>query len=254
MKSDLVSEELKNEINVIANEIIDQNSKCAVWEKDGKLPTRTSMTCLTSETIKIEVFNKENEDPKCEYPYPYYSDEPSYIATSGKCVRTSAYTYSKIYISSTTGKFEENPDASWEIPDINMKVSKTAGNETKEAIKDREPGANSCMIADFEMFTDKSCTQSIPIDDGTKSFFLYLGNTEIQSTDCIYSNKKTMKGVMARSYCEGDTLTINSYNGINEDPMCLRPLPENGVNYTTVVTRSGECSWMGNNMYGKFNI
>ena len=84
---------------------------------------------------------------------------------------------------------------------------------------------------------------------------MYLGNTEIQSEDCIYSNKKTMRGVMARSYClDEKTVRINSYNGINEDPMCQRPYPDNGNNYTSLTTSTGQCTWMGNNMYAVFDI
>lgn len=64
-----------------------------------------------------------------------------------------------------------------------------------------------------------------------------------------------MKGVKARSYCSDEkTLTINSYNGIDEDPLCLRPYPPNGINYTSYTTTSGECVWMGNGLYAKFDI
>jgi hypothetical protein len=82
---------------------------------------KSSFTCLNSETVKVEVFNSQNEDPDCKYPYPSYADSPSYIAKNGDCVRTTARSYSRFYISSTsaTGEFEDAKGVSWEIPDIN---------------------------------------------------------------------------------------------------------------------------------------
>ena len=60
---------------------------------------------------------------------------------------------------------------------------------------------------------------------------------------------------MARSYClDEKTVTINSYNGLNEDPLCLRPYPDNGVNYTSLTSTTGQCTWMGNNMWAVFDI
>lgn len=68
---------------------------------------RAQFTCLDSETVKVEVFNRENEDPDCKYPYPSYSDNPSYIAKNGDCVRSTGVGYTRFYISSTspTGEF-----------------------------------------------------------------------------------------------------------------------------------------------------
>lgn len=132
------------------------------------MSAKAAFTCLNSEAIKVEVFNGNREDPDCNYPYPSYSHSPSYVAKSGECVRTTAQGYSRFFISSTTGKFEET-DNSWDIPDYNKQVDKDAYNQTEEAIKDHAPGASSCMIADFSVYFDEKCTQeNTQMDDGMK--------------------------------------------------------------------------------------
>lgn len=72
------------------------------------------LTCLDSETLKVEPTNFKGEDPDCNYPYPEYAAYPSYIAKNGECVKTAWDTYAKLYISSTTGKFETTEN-SWEL-------------------------------------------------------------------------------------------------------------------------------------------
>jgi len=75
-----------------------------------------------------------------------------------------------------------------------------------------------------------------------KDYLMYQGNTEIMSQDCIYTDKINMKGVKARAYCHDEnTASFMSYNAINEDPLCLRPYPDNAVNYTSFKAKSGDC-------------
>lgn len=62
-------------------------------------------------------------------------------------------------------------------------------------------------------------------------------------------------GVKARSYCLDEfTVTINSYNAYNEDPMCMRPYPIDANNYTSYTTKTGECLKMNNNMWAIMNV
>lgn len=62
------------------------------------------------------------------------------------------------------------------------------------------------------------------------------------SPECVYTNKVTMKGNKARAYCHSeDTYSLMNYNFYDEDPLCLRPYPDNAVNFTSFKTKSGEC-------------
>lgn len=62
------------------------------------------------------------------------------------------------------------------------------------------------------------------------------------SSDCIYTDKKNMRGVKARAYCHDEsTYSLNVYNSLNEDPYCQRPYPDNAVNFTSFKVKSGEC-------------
>lgn len=77
-----------------------------------------AMTCLTSEMLKVENANFKGEDTQCMTPYPEFAAFPSYIAKNDECVRTSYMSYTKFYISSTTGKYEKT-NSSGELPIYN---------------------------------------------------------------------------------------------------------------------------------------
>lgn len=86
------------------NQMIQNGTQCQSWPSDDGFQGKAKHTCLNSETFKGEEFNYKGEDPDCTYPYPSYSDDPSYVAKSGECVRVSRDTFMIFYISSTTGK------------------------------------------------------------------------------------------------------------------------------------------------------
>lgn len=102
--------------------------------------------------------NLENNDPDCNYPNPAYSDQPSYVAKSGDCVRVGPNLYGRFEISSTTGKDERNDFESWEIPDINKNIDMTVSESTPEAQLDRKDVAGSCMIESFSVYADPDCS------------------------------------------------------------------------------------------------
>jgi len=71
-----------------SNEIIQSGGLCQQWFPDPTNETaRISMTCLNSETLKIEPANFKGEDITCQYPYSPTSAYPSYVAKSGECVK-----------------------------------------------------------------------------------------------------------------------------------------------------------------------
>jgi len=102
--------------------------------------------------MKAEPTNFLNEDPECRNPYPDYAAYPSYIAKSGDCVKTSYMSYTRIFISSTSGKFEEGT-GSWELAGKNT----TIDTKTNEELLDNDAAASICMIADFVKYDDPEC-------------------------------------------------------------------------------------------------
>ena len=97
------------------NEMVQNGAYCQQYSPESVNDTRKyTITCLNSETVKVEPTNFKQEDPECKYPYPEYSAFPSYIAKNGDCVKTSYMSYTRFYISSTTGKYEETTN-SWEL-------------------------------------------------------------------------------------------------------------------------------------------
>jgi len=102
------------------------------------------------------------------------------------------------------------------------------------------------MITNFDVFNDDKCTQPAELPAEWRDFLLYLGNTEIQSPECVYSDRKNEKGVKARAYCEDDgSYTLRSYSAYDEDPQCLRPYPSDAVNYTSWSAKTGDCIKVG---------
>lgn len=112
------------------------------------------------------------------------------------------------------------------------------------------------MLKSFNVYTDKDCkNENLDLSDPMKDFFLFLGNTEIQSTECLYFNKEAKVGVKARGWCEdGLTYVARSYNGLNEDPNCLRAYPADAQNYTSFRARNNECVYLGNNQWAIMEI
>lgn len=50
------------------------------------------------------------------------------------------------------------------------------------------------------------------------------------------------------------TYVARSYNGLNEDPHCLRAYPDDAQNYTSFKARNGECVYMGNQQWAIMEI
>ena len=71
---------------------------------------------------------------------------------------------------------------------------------------------------------------------------LYLGNTGIQSNECEFYDQLGKKGQKARNFClDEKTLSVNNYNSLGEDPLCLRPYPSFARNHTSYNITNGDC-------------
>ena len=64
-----------------------------------------------------------------------------------------------------------------------------------------------------------------------------------------------MRGQKARTYCVDDkTVTVMNYNGLNEDPLCLRPYPSDARNYTSYTVSTGGCVRVNYNHWAKVKV
>lgn len=194
------------------NEMIQNGPYCQHYNETSN-PQKFKITCLNSETMKLEPHNYKGEDSECKYPYPVEAAFPSYVAKNGDCVKTMWNSYTRFKISSTTGKYEETTN-SWELPSYN----KSTDTFTKEEGLDQSTIANTCMVAEFDQFDDKDCTQESKGEENdnfrkSKDYYMYLSNVAINSTDCLYPRNNEEFGLKVRGYCQDpSTVTFNFYN------------------------------------------
>ena len=81
-------QQIGNYINFLeeANKMIENGKMCQKFKKSSKYRyQKASFSCLDVETLKFEQFH-QNEDPKCEYPFPPSSQTPSFVAKSDQCI------------------------------------------------------------------------------------------------------------------------------------------------------------------------
>ena len=78
------------------------------------------ISCLKVDTLKLEQFNLNNEDPDCKYPYAPTSYVPSFVAKSNQCILFDykkkgkfGSLYIKLTISASSTSGPDAPASDW---------------------------------------------------------------------------------------------------------------------------------------------
>ena len=83
-----------------------------------------------------------------------------------------------------------------------------------------------------------------------KGYYMYLANSVIQSKECLTPKNNEMWGIKSRAYCEDtQTLRMNWYNVMLEDPYCRRPYPDNITFDNSFTAKDGECFRLDDHWY-----